>query len=657
MTKILPLKTFKSLAALLLAAALFTPYFPAQAQRPAAGQVFSFVPHPEITPHIDLNDPHLVAHGEGQPPVSVEGDAPAQPAAPTAVDDRDNTEVVSWYVYEHYTSLQVYNTAVNNNLRVVDLFLESAPDSFTAVFVSNTGSYQKTWWIYVNMTPTDLLTFVNNNSARVTVLKTYTDAGGNELMDAVMISNTGADNKIWWFLDNQTTASLTTFWQNNNARITQINSYTKNGSTKYAAVLISNTGADSRTWYWYVEDSVSQAVNQISSFNARLIDLDIAPSGNYNVVMVDCSSNCPLWWWYVNVTTNDLLNIPLQNGARIIDANSTAGCGDRCWSFVLINNSNAITTRVGQILRNGSDGTLGLYLKQVNGPLLANLMDGSTFEPASAIKAVTHLYYMRSLIAGTVTKQTLIPKYQPPTSGSCPGNTVIGSETIDTADREMMFHSDNTRTRELNDYFGVNNVNLMANNLGLVHTAILHVVGCGSTQNPNQTTLDDLGKLYEDVALANTVDAARRTLFFANMAGKSEYQFEGYDWTGLWSTDLPAMIQQEAPLGAKKPLLNWFRSSMDLSYKAGNYNLCTNNSCSTLKYDIAISGWAQVPFCDGGGARQFVFGIYIYNATNLTQASNTFTAAKAELLREQIHDGLASCNGKIKAAFTPLLQR
>ena len=45
----------------------------------------------------------------------------------------------------------------------------------------------------------------------------------------------------------------------------------------------------------------------------------------------------------------------------------------QCYSFVMINNSNDITSRVGELLRNGTDGTKGLYLKEVNGTVLANL--------------------------------------------------------------------------------------------------------------------------------------------------------------------------------------------------------------------------------------------------------------------------------------------
>jgi len=75
-----------------------------------------------------------------------------------------------------------------------------------------------------------------------------------------------------------------------------------------------------------------------------------------------------------------------------------------------------------------------------------------------------------------------------------PGNVVAGSESIKTADQEMMRHSDNTRTRELNDFFGIFDVNVMAAASAWGITAINHIVGCGGPV-PDQTTLDRPGNV------------------------------------------------------------------------------------------------------------------------------------------------------------------
>jgi hypothetical protein len=297
------------------------------------------------------------------------------------------------------------------------------------------------------------------------------------------------------------------------------------------------------------------------------------------------------------------------------------------------------------MLRSGTDGVKGLYLKEVNGPVLANLEDGFAFEPASSIKAALHLYTLRQVQAGVASLSNVIPKYIPPLGTSCPGNTVNGSETISTALQEMMWHSDNTRTREIGDTFGIQNINtLMMQTVGMSSSGINHILGCGGPV-PNQTTLDDMGRLYEQVANGTLLNTANRDLFFSMMAGKSEYQQEGYDWTHLWDTDIPNIINQEAPTGMPASFKQAFKDRMNLAYKAGNYKLCTSGGCATYVDHISIAGWAEIPFCGSGNpaSRQYTFGLFIYNSTSDTTSSNTFNTTKAELLREQIHAGLASC--------------
>ena len=421
--------------------------------------------------------------------------------------------------------------------------------------------------------------------------------------------------------------------------------------------MISNAGADAKGWWWYVNATPADIGSHVSTNNARLIDLDRdSTTSNYNVIMESCATGCPLWWWYTDTTGQQLLDNVAQDGSRIFDLNSYPGCGSLCYSYLMINNSNDITSRVGEMLRSGTDGVKGLYLKEVDKPVLANLEDSYPFEPASSIKAALHLYTLRQVQAGTTSLSNVIPKYMPPVGTSCPGNTLSGSETISTALREMMWHSDNTRTREISDTFGVQNINtMMTQTVGMSNSRINHILGCGGP-TPNQTTLDDMGRLYEKVADGTLLNAANRDMFFGLMAGKSEYQQEGYDWTHLWDTEIPTIIDQEAPAGMPASLKQAFKSRMNLAYKAGDYKLCTSDGCATYVDHISIAGWAEIPFCGSSNPafRQYVFGLFIYNSTNDTTSSNTFNATKAELLREQIHAGLASCFSQV---FLPLTTR
>jgi hypothetical protein len=572
------------------------------------------------------------------------------------VDDRDNTTPTGWWIYTGQTVSDVLNFVTTNNARIVDLEADTSvsPIRYTVTYVENAGVYGSAWWFYVDVDQATLSSHLTANNARLTVLKAY-DNGGQTHFFAVMVPNTGADAKAWWWYYNQTVSDITTAWQTNNARLVQVNSYQTAAGKRYAVVMISNTGADANGWWWYVGASPSDISTHLSTNNARLIDIDYdEASASYNVIMVGCSNGCHLWWWYYGLPVSDVLQTAQQDGARVIDFNPVP-CGiNTCFTMVLINNSNAETSRVGEMLRSSTDGTVGLYLKQMGGSVLASLMDSTTFEPASTIKIATHLYTLRQVGAGAVTFNTDITKYTPPASGSCPVNTPNGVEAINVADQEMMWHSDNTRTRELNDYFGVANVNLMLNSIGMLHTAINHVVGCGGPVE-NATTLQDLGLLYEGVANGTLLDPSLRTIFYDHMAGKGQFSHEGYDWTGLWMTSIPAIINQEAPAGMSATEKSTFLAHMNLAYKAGNYKICLDNFCTTYKDHISIFGSVGIPTCSGQ-SQQYVFGEYIYNATSDTNSSNAFNLTKAELLRGPIHDGLANwtCGYQV---YTPLVQR
>ncbi len=622
--------------------------FPANAQTPQP------VSPPILTPENNPLSPSNTTSVPSNPlpaPLASGGNAAFLQAVNATItsDDRWNTNPTGWFVYEHQTAQDITNflntnQANNTPVRLVDISIETISPSylFTVAYVYNSGSYAKSWWWYFNIDAATVSADLTLNNARLISLKAIDTGSGNIRFTVIMISNTGADATAWWWYYNETSSNLASLVSTNNARLTQIHSYVTGGQTLYAAVMVDNSGANGQTWWWYVNQSVSNISPLLTTDNARLIDLDFDPStGNYNFIMNSCAAGCPLWWWYFGIPTSQVLTLAAQDGARIIDANTRPGCSDACWDILLINNSNAITSRVGQMLRSTTDGTVGLYLKQVGGPVLASLMDSTTFEPASAIKVTVHLYTMMQLQAGNVTLSTLIPQYQPPASGSCPGTTVIGSESIETADREMMWHSDNTRTAELVDYFGRANINAMISSIGMTNTSINHVIGCGGPI-PNQTTLDDLAVLYQGVANAALLNATYRSLFYSLMAGKSEFLAEGYDWTHLWDTDIPAIISQVAPAGMPASLKTAFQNNMDLAYKAGNYKIC-GTTCATYDDDIAIFGYAKIPFCGLNSPREYVFGIYIYNATSDTNSSNAFNATKAELLREQIQSGLATC--------------
>jgi hypothetical protein len=549
-----------------------------------------------------------------------------------ALGESLNTTPTGWWWYYGVTPAQLSSAIGSTGGRIVSLQVEQAsPLLFTAALVSNTGSYAKSWWYYYGLTASQLATNITSLNARIVGLDAY-DVGGTTYFAAVLISNTGADAKGWWWYHGVTTSQIATLLQQNNARLIDFRSYVTGGVTRYAVVMIPNTGADAMAWWWYYGITGSQVGSLLQQNNAFLISIEPADSSGstFNVVMEQ--NQGIYWWWYYGLSAADLGDRLSQNGARLLDVKTYFVSGVRKFAAVMVNNSNAATTRVGQILRNGTDGNTGLYLKQVDSSVQASLQANRIFEPASTIKILVGLHAMRQVDAGMNLYQSV--NVYAPGSGSCPSNTITGTESMSNAILLMLENSDNQRTKALINTFGFAAINQTAANIGLTGTHLNHYPGCGGPV-ANQLTLTDAGIIYEGIADGTLLSASSRTALYARMPAQAG------DFTGIVSS-VNGIIDAEAPAyGLTSTEISQFKGQLLTHYKAGGYTLCPSSPC--LEYR-SVAGSAEIPRCVGGAVseRNYVWGIFIDGATSATAANNTFNAAKAEPLREPIRSALST---------------
>jgi hypothetical protein len=574
-------------------------------------------------------------------------------------DDRIATVLTNWWTLSRQSLQDVSGTISTRNARIIDISIEQlAPTAtFTVTYVENVAQYYKNWAWYAGIDAATLASTLSTNNGRLTTLKAYDAGGGQIRFVAVMIANSGKDAKASAYLTDASPDQIAGALAATNGRLTQLSSYVSGGRTHYAAVGVAKDAHDPDSW-WYTGQTAAQITSLLTSNNARLIDLDYnAVDSTYNAIMIGCAAGCPASSFYTGQSQSQMQDLATQNGARIIDSSPSPGCGDLCFSFILADNANpgldganAATTRVAGLLRDGGiTGVQGLYLKQVGGPVLANLEESFSFEPASTIKVLPHLYAINQVQNGTANLNDAVQQY---TNGpdSCPDPAQLGDkEALSAALQQMMWHSDNARTREVTDLLGAANINAYVTSIGMTGTSLNHIVGCGGPV-PNQLTLADAGALYEGVANGTLLNPANQATFYSLMAGKAEFAAEKFDFTHLWDTDIPAMIAQAAP-GATAAQLRDYLSTMDLAYKAGNYINCSD-SCSHIADYYSIAGWVRIPFCNGGfpAPQDYVFGIFLHGAIDnaysdgkTTLAAKNFFAAKAELLREPIVAGLTSC--------------
>jgi hypothetical protein len=555
--------------------------------------------------------------------------------APAALGEALNTTPTGWWWYVGITPAQVSSFLSANNARLVSIQVESAsPLLFTVAMVSNTGSYAKGWYWFYGLTGDQLSQQITNLNARIIDLDVYDSGTGAPTFAAILLPNTGVDAKTWWWYFGATTDQISTLLTQNNARLIDLHQYKiGSGPTQYAAVMISNTGADASAWWWYFGISASQVSSFLQQNNAFLINLEPTDSTGsaFNVIMLPTPPGL-LWWWYFGVDINTVTDRWSQNGARILDVKSYFSGGSRFQTVIMVNNSNAETSRVGQLLRNGTPAETGLYLKQVDGPVLANLQENFQYDPASSIKILVALHLMKQVDLGNKSLTQTVNTYAPnPDGSSCPVNTTVtGTETIGSALTAMLENSDNVRTRMFIDMFGFAAINATAQSLGMTSTNLTIYPGCGIT---NQMTLSDVAKIYEGIADGNLLTSASVATLYAHMPAAAG------DFTHVLSNVNPMIDQEAASIGGlSASQIASFKSALQLHYKAGSDTWCTP---SCLEYR-AISGTADIPICDGTSrfSQSYVWGIFIHGGPN-PAVDNTFGADDAEPLREPIHAALA----------------
>jgi hypothetical protein len=615
-----------------------------------------------------------------RPRIEVLEDREMLSGSPTAADsDRSLTTPTAWYTYNG-VSADVLNAAVQqNNLRIIDLKVDNTSDTptFTATLLTNTGDYGKGWWWYYGLDASQLSNTLAQNNARLIDLDTYTDSSGDQLFAAVMVDNTGAAAKSWWYYSDVSSSDLDNAVTQNNARIIDIDSRVVDGNVLYTAVMVSNTGEDAKNWWYYYNQTPDQISAALQNNQARVISINAEDSNHFDVVMVDQGNDAA--WWYYGQTSEQAAAQAGQNGSRIFEESPYTVNGQTEYAVLMLGNSTDTTNSVGNILQAANPaGQVGAYLQEVDGPVLANLQSNQQFEPASMIKVVLLLTVMRKVETGHLNLVQHISMYYQPgdnihnlTKGNpdvdpttyphTPSNAL--TQTLQKALERMMQVSDNRATMAIQQLVSRRAINATAKWVGMNSTVFASTLGTGIPGN--YLTLQDAALLYEKVADGTLLGTGiYRTEFWRCMTNND------YSYTpdipfgkGVFG-GLVNVIQQEAAakLGlafddpAVVNLTNAFVSQINSVWKGGGYDLWFGIDSGHARIDRTVGGWIELPFkaADGTITHQgYVYGIYIDNAVvprtstsdagpELDQVNQAWSDAQGELLRDQIRAALAT---------------
>jgi len=408
--------------------------------------------------------------------------APASAAVPDP--ERDSSAPTGWHWWYGLSEAQLKQRYGQDGDRIIDIEVQStSPTRFAVATVRNAGVYQRGWYWYYGLTATQLKARINEKGARLIDLETY-ESGGQRRFAAVMVVNSGDAAKNWHWYHGVSRDTLADRLDEHDSRLIDLESYSSGGETRYAAIMIRNSGVDKKGWWWWRNVPLSTVQAKATANGARTFSLDRLPNGRYNALQVKRAGEFSAY--EINVDARRVGDFVSQNGGRIVDLDSYSSGGERRFTVVVNDNVDAFNARVREAARKSAKlraARFGMWVKQVGGPVSVGLGGDRVFEPASVMKILHHLYLSTRLEADPAENLNAVVQFPtcPATGGTgecasgkavsdiCPtraGVTATGSMTLDNADRQMMAISDNRTTRAIEQRYGRAVLNLFAPSIG-----------------------------------------------------------------------------------------------------------------------------------------------------------------------------------------------
>ena len=414
----------------------------------------------------------------------------------------------------------------------MDLELTSSAPKFSVAYVANSGTYARAWWWYYGKTGSKVKKLLNKHKARLIDIEPYNTGNGTRYA-VVMVKNKGAAKKTWGWHYNVPLSTITDYVDDHDMRVIDVDRHAS--GNRFSGIYIKNKGVDAKGWWHYYNVTKSQIKRLLKQKKARLIQLERISNTRYDVVMQKvraattgggCSTSA----------RPQLSRAADQFGARIFQVKSRVVNGKRRYDALLLNNVNAETTRIRQLVADKMTGDWGFYLKRVGGGEVVGLGASNTFEPASMIKIVHAVTAMRDMQNdSTADENTDVTWYaHPDFPARYPGDpgyrddratrrrTRMSARTtaapapcsptwtyVDDLGPDIVAQtlqqSDNRTTDALTRRYGFSGLNATKDLAGMTNSKVNHRIGCPGKASPqplthNALTLRDAGKIYEGIA-------------------------------------------------------------------------------------------------------------------------------------------------------------
>ncbi len=280
----------------------------------------------------------------------------------------------------------------------------------------------------------------------------------------------------------------------------------------------------------------------------------------------------------------------------------------------------------------------GFLVKEVNGPVIADMAGGLGFQPLSVLKLLPYLYTLAQIDAGSDYLTNYVWWVQASTDDSAtdwdetrdatclsydPFTTTIGMASLADALPSMMWFSHNrTLDAVMNKYSPDQKITPYVHQLGMTNTEMYPGCPGSSTTTKlwpsNRTTLHDLAHMFEGIDNLTTLKkVSSRNLFYDNMI-RMPYATASYTSPYLGSTGsanngyLRSIVQREAG-PSRQHLVEPFLQHVLVHVKGGSGGPSNNEVGYTDFKHI------RLPFKSRGGRvylKNFVGGWFTYKLKN-----------------------------------------
>jgi len=270
----------------------------------------------------------------------------------------------------------------------------------------------------------------------------YATSGGTRYA-VVMVPNTGANAKTWWWYVG-TTSFLSTQLSTNNARMIEVNPIA-GSTTTYLGLMVSNASTNATGLVVYVHASVPSISSLLSTNHARLVDLSrtpMAPSTSY-VLQPEHA-----WYWYVGSSPSPRCTAPNSRVSASSMQRRTSSAARSTTRFWRRGTRNAQSETLWNLIGPTVDsGAYGFYLKQVGGPVIAASSRRRRTTGRAALKVLYHAKSIHAESLGNTHghRHDHVPLQpgRPTNPASAPTTSGRRAHESENADQQMMWNSDN----------------------------------------------------------------------------------------------------------------------------------------------------------------------------------------------------------------------